>query len=24
MDYFKFYNDADGHLCGDGCLRQVA
>ncbi len=24
IDYFKFYNDAYGHLGGDVCLRQVA
>ena len=24
IDYFKQYNDAFGHLAGDGCLREVA
>ncbi len=24
VDFFKQYNDAYGHLCGDDCLKQVA
>ncbi len=24
IDYFKAFNDANGHLVGDACLRQVA
>ena len=24
IDFFKYYNDANGHIIGDGCIQQIA